>query len=703
MPKYKTFLLPLFIAAFTLSACNKANHPLAVQDGGSVPDTLPRANSTAVASPNPTPASTSTPLPSPLADYKATGGDTYTLQRQSKAWTSAASEPSAWTDGAQLVSTVVGLYNSGMLCDYQVSEDDHTTVSKRNLHCQVLACGSASTDCTQKSLAARDFGIFKGAQGQETVCKVVSQYVNPVTSKTVRTISVSQVDEWTQSDVLRDRRVVHQENYTCMLTDDGSTDAKLVSPCTASTGVTFSRYQETVTDQTAGKGTPNLTTEPKSDFAVSGSFTEPAKTLPLAATCTLTGATMSVSLSKQLCNADNSYSLDSLTISGLPGNPVTGFSTGAYGVMFYDGKTSYMATTAGACTVDLSADSATQFITGAATCPNSISASGSSSSVQLKSISFSCVAPSGFSYAAPSPTASPSPSATPSPTPTVTPSATPSATPSPTPSPTPTPTPPAPGLTAFKGSNGLHGTISMSLSFPSDVSDYQQVVVSRKVGSIPPAADCLDGTVVQSYATPYIPASGSSVAIFDNTGSAPSGTVYSYRVCIVSKSNQLTSFNTLSSLYAYSSVIFVSSQLYSTSNGQVTNTSCQAAANSSGAAVPVANYKVVVGNPSANITSSVTFPVFNANQELVALNYAQFFGTGSNPPTVLSNPIVYNEFGQDQRLNSNNTTTATVTNMTPSGTYDSKGAYGYFNTTDKNWTFHAESYPAFTHIYCVSQ
>lgn len=420
-----------FVLSILVVACSKSKNP-SLMNGDAPP--LPGGNpSSIVTSPTPSPSPSPGVAVAPVTNYSATGGDTYTLKKQHKAWSGGATEPAAYTADSDVIATVVGLYRSDIQCKYKMSFNDGTV---SQMGCAALSCGSAASTCTTTNLADKDLTLLKGAQGTKTVC------LNVINAGTITMIMRSETSQWKHKDVLREGRVAYTEQYNCTISNyTGSASANSVNPCSPPSGqaADLTRSTEEVTAQTAGSGTPELTVDPLPDFMVTGSFSEPTNPKPIdsPATCSVVSGKLAVSVTKQYCDAQNAAATELLSFSSLPVVDSTDFSVPAFGVLFMAASVNYMATSAGVCKVTLSFDPSAKSISGTGTCPSALPQSGSANSVNISNIRFRCDAPAGFVFSQPTPT----PTVTPTPTPTVTPTPTPTSTPTPTPTSTPTPTP----------------------------------------------------------------------------------------------------------------------------------------------------------------------------------------------------------------------------------------------------------------------
>lgn len=104
----------------------------------------------------------------------------------------------------------------------------------------------------------------------------------------------------------------------------------------------------------------------------------------------------------------------------------------------------------------------------------------------------------------------------------------------------PTPTPPIPALLAFSAETGsaFLGEVIVKTKFKAaDNLRISKVVIRRKKGAVPPAADCLpeSGDLVQNLLPPF-----SDTNYSDNTQTL-SGEFYSYRACIFSSDGRINS------------------------------------------------------------------------------------------------------------------------------------------------------------------
>jgi hypothetical protein len=106
---------------------------------------------------------------------------------------------------------------------------------------------------------------------------------------------------------------------------------------------------------------------------------------------------------------------------------------------------------------------------------------------------------------------------------------------------------PPPVLSSFGAVSGTSvNTIHVTLDFPTNVSDYSQVVLRRVSGPSAPSSVCNVGTIVNTYNVgQFIDA----LPLVDTTVAA--GMRYSYRVCIYDNSNNLTNSQTVTNIMAY--------------------------------------------------------------------------------------------------------------------------------------------------------
>ncbi|MBI2601653.1 MAG: DUF1554 domain-containing protein [Deltaproteobacteria bacterium] len=130
-----------------------------------------------------------------------------------------------------------------------------------------------------------------------------------------------------------------------------------------------------------------------------------------------------------------------------------------------------------------------------------------------------------------------------------------------------------PALQTFSAAKGTvnDGDIILSLTLPSDVSDYARVDVRRTSGSEAPSS-CTVGSVVTSYTT----FTASTTLTFTDATGSTIGDLFSYRVCITDRVSNLTSSNTAVGIQALDTTVPASldrfSGLAGTNHGQITLT-----------------------------------------------------------------------------------------------------------------------------------
>jgi hypothetical protein len=99
---------------------------------------------------------------------------------------------------------------------------------------------------------------------------------------------------------------------------------------------------------------------------------------------------------------------------------------------------------------------------------------------------------------------------------------------------------PPPALAAFTGAtSATDGYVNVTITFPADQSDYDQVVIRRLGGATAPNAACNNGTVVATFTRPTFP-NQAPLADFASVGQ-----YYSYRACLYDISGNVTSSQTI--------------------------------------------------------------------------------------------------------------------------------------------------------------
>lgn len=112
-----------------------------------------------------------------------------------------------------------------------------------------------------------------------------------------------------------------------------------------------------------------------------------------------------------------------------------------------------------------------------------------------------------------------------------------------------------PNLTSFSGVTGsANGEIDLTIDFPADVSDYNQVLIRRLAGATPPT--CFTGTVVRTYNV------GQFTDQTPTTDTGTAGTYYSYRACIYDSSNNVTTSDVALNILANSGQWFNADRQY---------------------------------------------------------------------------------------------------------------------------------------------
>jgi hypothetical protein len=174
-----------------------------------------------------------------------------------------------------------------------------------------------------------------------------------------------------------------------------------------------------------------------------------------------------------------------------------------------------------------------------------------------------------------------------------------------------------PALTAFSAAtgSGADGTVTVTLDFPADTSDYGSVKIRRLAGVNAPSADCAtNGTQVANYTT------FTDTAFTDSPGSP--GAQFSYRACVFDLDGNLAFSNHIANRVRSKGAFhraFITSLAYSAIMGGLTGADglCQTRAN---AAILGGAWKAILSDEATNAKDHVTVtgPVYDLNDNLIA-------------------------------------------------------------------------------------
>lgn len=261
-------------------------------------------------------------------------------------------------------------------------------------------------------------------------------------------------------------------------------------------------------------------------------------------------------------------------------------------------------------------------------------------------------------------------------------------------------TPELTGIDAVTGT-GADGTVTVSVDFPADTSDYSSVKIRRLAGAEAPSRDCsTDGVEVKSYTT------FTDDSFTDSPGDP--GAQFSYRACVYDQDSNLAYSNHYKEKVKSKGLphrIFVTSTTTTGNLGGLTggDAYCQ---NLADTAAIGGTWKAMLSSSTVNVLDriSITGPIYDINDDLLAADSADLWD-GS-----IAVPIKYAEDGSD--VGTQNVFTGSKTDGTKETTYNSfcgdwtntTWYVFYGRTTDVNgyWTYYnGKACTDSLHLYCI--
>ncbi len=281
-------------------------------------------------------------------------------------------------------------------------------------------CGSST--CSESEVPERDFGIFIGAKGIKSVCKLASCLTAVSTGVTSKTITRTETVTFRHSRALNPDFVVSKVISTCTLKVDGKASLVDVDPCKRSYGsspraaLTRSNYE--LQEQKAGTPSEKKKYQrvPFSKFSYSPVLDGVTVTGFAPAVCTKSGEELSISLSRNICGQTWSGTETVNMTKILPAKGVIVIATDRLTLgtrakakevpldqqMCLVGPTSFAPIThrnlTGInCKVSLKGDRGENILYGSGSCDQELQVKGSSA-IKLNDFEFSCDAPDSFDF-----------------------------------------------------------------------------------------------------------------------------------------------------------------------------------------------------------------------------------------------------------------------------------------------------------------
>lgn len=265
---------------------------------------------------------------------------------------------------------------------------------------------------------------------------------------------------------------------------------------------------------------------------------------------------------------------------------------------------------------------------------------------------------------------------------------------------------PPPALANLTGATGpTVGTVSLTATFPGNVSDYDQVVMRRVSGTLAPVS-CNDGTAGTIISGSFVGAK----TVDDDSG-APGG-VFSYLACVYDRAGNVTGGNTTTNKTAKLHQIFATSSSHDGSIGGGAVTQADSICQTLGTSVPAlavhkqeTRWKAILSTSAVDAaTRIVVNGAVESNATAVATTRTQFWSSA------LANSVFQTETGAAAPAyawtgtTTGGAATATTCSDWTSASAGVQGKQGDTNATNNTWLAHSDVACNLTKaIYCISQ